>query len=255
PGRGGRLTQNLESLFMTAMGSNESPKQGSDPYWQFALSQLLTNAIDTVALSGNGMTLRAITDAILTAPRGLLAPASILEQSACAQMLKQAAARNLSDDERADLSECIEYWASDFAGLAERTRSIIVSSFTSRATPLMRGPLRRIFCGQEPSTFLPEDTHRGKVILLDLPVKEFGAVGRLAQVLFKTVWQRATERRTDMLEFRPGPNGLELNPHFDPDFRPVFLWADESQHFVSAEDLYFQATARSALAATVYLTQ
>src|SRR5262249_7454836 len=81
-----------------------------------------------------------------------------------------------------------------------------------------------------------EDTFAGKLILLNLPVKEFGEVGRFAQILFKTVWQRAVERR--------GSHGV-----------PVFLWADEAQFFVTRYDMLFQQTARSSRAATVYLTQ
>lgn len=256
PGRGRRLTQNLVSLFTTAIGSDVSSHASSDPYWEHALRQLLTNAIDTVALSGRSVTLRGILGAILTAPRGLETPAESFERSECAALLREASLSELSNDDRQDLEQCIDYWGFDFAGLAERTRSVIVSSFTSRATSLLRGPIRSVFCGDEPRTFEPEDSHRGKIIILDLPVKEFGDVGRFAQVLFKTIWQRATERREDLRETELSENGTTRpNPRFNPDFRPVFLWADESQHFATSEDVYFQATARSSLAATVYLTQ
>src|SRR6202034_578767 len=37
--------------------------------------------------------------------------------------------------------------------------------------------------------------------------------------------------------------------------RPVFLWADEAQNFVSRFDAEYQAVARSAGGCTVYLTQ
>lgn len=253
PGRGRRLTQNLVSLFTTAIGSDISTRSHSDPYWEHALRQLLTNAIDTVALSGRPVSLRAILEAILSAPRGLAVSPKELARSQCAVMLREAERAELSEEDRHDLEQCLDYWGYDFAGLAERTRSVIVSSFTSRATSLLRGPLRTVFCGEGEPSFVPEDSHRGKVIMLDLPVKEFGDVGRFAQVLFKTIWQRATERREDLREKLAGDG--RPNPRFNPDFRPVFLWADESQHFVTSEDVYFQATARSSLAATVYLTQ
>lgn len=255
-GRGRRLTQNLVSIFTTALEPDGAARSGSDPYWEHALRQLLTNAIDTVALSGRRITLGAILDAILTAPRGLAFFAPLLDKSLCAAMLRSAHRRELTPEDREDLGQCIDYWGHDFAGLAERTRSVVVSSFTSRATSLLRGPLKAVFCSDSDPTFRPEDSYRGKIILLDLPVKEFGDVGRFAQVLFKTVWQRATERRSDKEETTTAPDGSRKpNPHYNADFRPVFLWADESQHFVTAEDLYFQATARSSLAATVYLTQ
>lgn len=56
--------------------------------------------------------------------------------------------------------------------------------------------------------------------------------------MWKHCWQRATEAR-----------------EADATTRPVFLWADESHLFVTAEDQKFQSTARSARACTVYLTQ
>lgn len=81
-------------------------------------------------------------------------------------------------------------------------------------------------------------THQGKVVILDLPIKIYGEAGRVAQLLFKTVWQKATEWRD-----------LVTNPN------PVFLWADEAQYFVTPHDVAFQQTARSQRAAVVYLTQ
>lgn len=256
PGRGRRLTQNLVSLFITALEPDGAGRSTSDPYWEHALRQLLTNAIDTVALSGRPVTLREILEAILSAPRSIEPSSESLQRSQCAVMLREASRQKLSEDDRKDLEQCIDYWGYDFAGLAERTRSVIVSSFTSRATSLLRGPLRTVFCGDTERTFEPEDSHRGKVIVLDLPVKEYGDIGRFAQVLFKTIWQKATERRDDLRDTLEAADGTtQPNPRFNPDFRPVFLWADESQHFATTEDVYFQATARSSLAATVYLTQ
>lgn len=237
------LTQNLVSLFCSALESDAAGRSGaSDPYWEHALRQLLTNAIDTVGLAYDRITLSDIVKTILSSPTSveLAHSEKFLEESFCAQSMKKAAQRgNLSEDQQHDLAQCRDYWVADFAALADRTRSSVVSSFTSRATGLLRGRLRRIFCSEKESDFGPEHSHAGRVIVLDLPVKEFGDFGRFAQILFKTIWQRATERR----------NVREAGQ------RPVFLWADESQHFITTEDMLFQQTARSSLAATVYLTQ
>ena len=100
----------------------------------------------------------------------------------------------------------------------------------------MRGVLRQLFSTN--TTFTPADCLSGKIIILDLPIKRFNEVGRYAQVLFKYCWQRAIERRK-----------------IERDSRPVFLWADESQHFVNMHDVGFQTTSRSARVATVLLTQ
>ena len=63
-------------------------------------------------------------------------------------------------------------------------------------------------------------------------------MGVLSQVLWKFIWQRAIERRD-----------INRYPW------PTFLWADESQHFITRYDSIFQMTSRSARAMTVYLTQ
>lgn len=237
------LTQNLVSLFCSALESDAAGRSGaSDPYWEHALRQLLTNAIDTVGLAHDRITLSALVNVILSAPThpDAVDNKKFEDDSFCLQCLKLARERrDLNEDQKHDLDQCRDYWIADFAALADRTRSSVVSSFTSRATGLLRGRLRRIFCSDGEPDFTPQHSHAGRVIILDLPVKEFGDFGRFAQILFKTIWQRATERR---------------NVH-EAGQRPVFLWADESQHFITTEDMLFQQTARSSLAATVYLSQ
>ena len=136
----------------------------------------------------------------------------------------------------------MSYWLKEFPSLSPETRSSIVIHFTSMANSFLRGALSQLFSPEksvQKTRLDPELTHAGKIIILNLPVKLFNEIGQFAQVLYKHVWQRATERR-------------------DPDApgqQPVFLWADEAQFFVNSNDMMFQTTARSAQAATVYLTQ
>jgi hypothetical protein len=105
------------------------------------------------------------------------------------------------------------------------------------ADVLLRGTIGGLFASGK-FTLAPELTHEGAIILLDLPVKEYGETGRFAQMVFKYVWQKAAERRD------------KSHP-----MRPVFLWCDESQELITGHDAAFQATARSSAVATVYLTQ
>jgi type IV secretory pathway TraG/TraD family ATPase VirD4 len=73
-----------------------------------------------------------------------------------------------------------------------------------------------------------------------LPVQEFRLVGRIANLAWKYCFQVAVLRRT-----QPRHGYL----------RPVFLWADEAQNFVTKFDAEYQAVARSSGGCTVYLTQ
>lgn len=112
--------------------------------------------------------------------------------------------------------------------------------FTSMADNFLRRPFRMLFSERSPKgqDALPELTHEGIVIVMNLPVKEFGDAGRAAQVIYKYMWQQAAERRD-----------VSKNP------LPIFLWVDEAQNFATEYDMQFQATARSSRACTVYLTQ
>jgi len=130
------------------------------------------------------------------------------------------------------------FWLAQFPSLGERTRGSIVAMFSTLAEGLMRGKMRELFCAG--TSLVPEDVLAGKIVVVDLPVKEWSEVGRMAAVLWKYCLQKAVERRTD---------------NFGGGGRPVFIWADECQHFASRYDPMFQATARSSRAATVYLTQ
>ena len=234
------LTYNLAALFCIAMEGGQERESTTDPYWEDALRQLLINSNDLEILGSGAVTLPNLAEIIRTAPLRRTDPQSTRwrRDSLCWRRMEQAQSADLTAERRLDLVETIKFFLLDYAGLADRTRSVVVSSFMSKATALIRSPLRELFCSSQPDTFTPDDSHRGKIIVLDLPVKEYGEAGRFAQIIYKTVWQRSTERRS-VTAGTP----------------PVFLWADESQYFVTTHDMLFQSTARSTLAATVYLTQ
>lgn len=242
---GKHLTHNIVSLFLATLSTGEAAVSTADPFWNDALRELLTHVIDLAAFGCGNVQLPDLAAIIRSAPqdRTEIQSPTWQKKSRCFELLRTARANAASlqkekPDRFGDLQETVAYWLSDFPNLAEKTRSIIVSSFTGKVAGLLRSPLRRMFCAKTSNEVRPGQTHRGKIIIVNLPVKEYGEVGRFAQIIYKTVWQRATERR-----------------RLAGDWRPVFLWADESQYFVTAEDMLFQQTARSKMAATVYLTQ
>lgn len=235
------LTQNLVSLFMAALSTGDASVSRADPYWNDALTELLVHTVDLLVLAGQPVTLEGMIAVVRSAPdEKSTVKQSRWHQSPCGTALAAANARRheLSADRLEDLRQTVAYWLNDFPGLNSRTRSIVVSSLTSKIAGLLRSPLRKLLCTETSAQLKPETTHAGKVIVLNLPVMLYAETGRFAQVLYKTVWQRATARRK-----------------IEGDWRPVFLWADEAQYFVTSEDALFQQTARSQFAATVYLTQ
>lgn len=146
------------------------------------------------------------------------------------------------DDLALDVYRMVEgYFFREFARLSERTKSIIQESFLGLVEPFGTGLLQKHFTRGVSDEIYPEMTYQeGKIIILNFPTKQHLLSGVLAQAIYKYVWQQAMERRT----FEDG------------NFRPTFLWIDESQFFVLPEyDTLFATTARSSLVSTVYLTQ
>ncbi|HEV2693394.1 MAG TPA: TraM recognition domain-containing protein [Verrucomicrobiae bacterium] len=248
PGSGAGHTESLVNLFCSVLEAAERKQQGggNDAYWQRTMKQLLRNAIDLAILAADEVNLPALYKIITSAPRS---SAEALDpewrkNSVCYALIEEAEPRAKEKQRENDFDLTREYWLREFPGLADETRSIIVSTFTSMADCFLRGLLRKLFCGE--LTITPEDSFKGKIILLNLPVKEYNELGQFAQVLFKYMWQRAVERRI--------PPGLDRAKARE-EIRPVFLYADESQFFANSYDSLFQSTARSSRASTVYLTQ
>jgi hypothetical protein len=243
PGAGAGITTNLVNLFTAVLEVSQSGQMENDGYWKRALQQLLRNAIDLQAVAQGRLSLPDIAHIVRSAP---VSPEQAdnpdwRASSFCAQCIQTGLTRveydpTLEPSRRRDFQQAAEYWLGEFPALAEKTRSIIVNMFSGIADGFLRGQLHDLFCTT--TNITPDACEKGALILLDLPVKEYGDVGRFAQVLFKNIWQKAIERR---------------DPTSSP--RPVFLWADEAQNFITTYDMQFQATARSSRAATVYLTQ
>ena len=245
PGEGAGLTENVVALFAAVLEAAGRKKEGggSDPYWQSAQNQLLRNAIDLVRIAYEGtdkqVGLADINDVIANAasdPRQLQ-DEDWQAESRCWELLETGRVKVKTPEQAIAYDRTRSYWTREYPSLAEKTRSVIVSLFTSMVDPLLRGIFHELFCTG--LNFVPELTEDGAIIVLDMPVEKWNETGLYAQMLMKYLWQRAMSRRD------PASSGG----------RPVFLWADESQYFVSSQDAKFQATARSKRACTVYLTQ
>ena len=249
PGAGAGHTENLVNLFCAVLESSEKRHGqggGNDSYWQRSLKQLLRSAVDLAVLAADDVDLPGLYRIITSAPRSAVEALDEKWQqnSACFALLEHSKDRAKEKGRETDWELTNNYWLQEFPGLAPETRSVIVSSFTSMADCFLRGLLRKLFCTD--LNIRPEDSFEGKIIILNLPVKEYNELGQFAQVLFKFIWQRAVERRI--------PKGISREEAQNT-IRPVFLWADESQFFASSYDAMFQSTARSSRACTVYLTQ
>jgi type IV secretory pathway TraG/TraD family ATPase VirD4 len=240
PGAGAGLTENLVRLFSSVMAVAErsSGRQATQDFWERTTKQLLRNCFDLVTIARGRLMLQEIYDVIVSAPS---TPEEVTSEawqnsSVCWQCIREGEPKQKTACQENDFALAVKYFLREFPALSQRTRSIIVTNLTSMLDIFLRGALRELFCTT--TNVVPEVSHHGAVIVLNLPVKEFAELGQLAQILFKFIWQRASERR----DIRNRD-------------RICFLWADEAQLFVDPHDAEFQSTARSSRIATVYLTQ
>ena len=244
-GEGAGYTDNLVRLFTTVYEAIDRSVSGggSDPYWTRAMQQLLRNTIDLCLIARGTVSVPLIHDVIHSAPTSTaeIDAETWKDKSLCWKLLLEGHAKNLDQWAKHDFNSTAAFWLEEYPNLPEKTRSSIISTLSTMMDIFLRRPFRMLFSEQPEDRrkiALPELTHRGVIIVLNLPVKEFGNAGRAAQVVYKYLWQQAVERRAVSNETIP-----------------VFLWVDEAQNFVTEYDMQFQATARSSRACTVYLTQ
>lgn len=248
PGEGGGFAINtvalLDEVAGAIAGSGKGEGGGDSKFWEDALHNLNSNLVDLPLLAGIPVSLPLLRDIASSAAVRIeqLNDPTWKENSACARILREAdeATKNGDAEARADFEECRTYWTKDFPALAEQTRSSIMLNFTVLIRPLVTRPLRKLFSSD--TNVRPEDAFDGKVIICNLPVQEFKLAGRIANLIWKYCFQCAVLRRV-----QPADRKSFL--------RPVFLWSDECQNFVSKSDSEYQAVARSAGGCTVYLTQ
>lgn len=235
----GQTTENIVHLFASLAEVLDRAAGASTPdYWTRAQNQLVRNAVDLAAVARGVPNLDLIYSIIATAPQSPeeARADSWQRTSLCYRCLAEGDRRPKNPIQQADWPQVVRFWLREFPTLSSRTRSCIVSTFSTIAETFLRGELRRLF--STTTNITPEVTFQGKILLLALPIKQFGELGRLAQVLWKHLWQKAAEARD-----------IRSNP------RHVFLWADESQHFIAKSDPLFLTTSRSAKVITVLLTQ
>lgn len=240
-GRGGGLTENLVNLLASVMELVEGKQSmaSSVDFWERSGKELLRNAIDIISLSGQSLTLDLLRRFITSAPQtAAQADDPAWDQhSFCAQLMREAAGNVHTPRQAHDFEVSANYWHKQYPVLGDRTRSSVVITVTS-ATDILQHGLAWELLGTV-TNLVPEMAYRdGAILVLDLPVQEFGEMGRVVQGIMKYMFQKAILRR-----------------EVTTDPRPVFLWADEAQNFISSFDYEYQATARSARGCTVYLTQ
>ena len=144
--------------------------------------------------------------------------------------------RNCPREDRDDLELAATYFLQSWPNHDYRTRANISNTLTSMIDVLLRGLANRMLCGK--TTVTPEHLEDGRIVIMGVPLFEYGLTGALIQGMVKYCFQRALLRRD-----------VARSP------RPVFFFSDEFQCTLNSFDQEFFATSRSARVINVCLTQ
>ncbi len=161
------------------------------------------------------------------------------EDNPTCQTLRQAWSAPKIPVNEATREACSRYWINEFPAIPARTRGNIVISLSTALSRFSHGRLHNAFCVK--TTIVPDMCFNGAIIVMAMPTLSWNEDGIIGQQLFKYLWQRVMESR----------NGLPARFRE----RPVFLWADEAQHFINSYDSDFLSTCRGSRACVVFLSQ
>lgn len=239
---GAGLTENIRQLLCALpevrRRNQPSSRQEEGSYWQDTFHQAVRNTIDLQMMAEGRLSVPDLYRLVVSAPtsREQAKSAEWQSQSYCFQSLLAADARERRPERRKDLRVVRDFFLVELAGLADRTRSIVVSTFSSTLDVLNRSPIRELISGE--SNISLDWVRDGAIFLFDCPVKIFGEVGAFLQVMGKYCFQQSQERHS-----------------VDERTRPAFLVSDESHLLAVAGDDVFQTTARSSKTAVLNATQ
>jgi hypothetical protein len=236
PDRGARVPSNIGDVLMTLARYSKPKATGTEAseFFSESAAHMATQAVHLLRGAGEPLTLESIGRIISSAPNHPVELESEKFQSSwLLDLLNRAADRGAPNSKA-----MMEYWLTQFPGMNERTRGDIISTLTSVVFRFTEPPIRELIASDHGSNFIPEHVTEGKVMILDCPVITFDQAGRLFQIAFKHLLQRAVLRR----------------PTVDTT-RPVAIIADEAQNFATHADYKYQAVCRDFRGCTVYATQ
>jgi hypothetical protein len=241
PGQGGGLSENLVS-FCRNLLSISSRQQGvgvNDQFWQSAGDQLLNATFDLFLLASLEITFDRLAEFISAAPTAPLADEEAMYRVPIFGSVLSKAWGNLQNPEDQRIfRRALDYWLRIYPALGSKTRSSITLGVFAMLDAFRGRDIPDLISSD--TNITPESILSGKIVVLDLPIKEMGHTGVIVQSAWKFLFQTTVERQ--------GNAG-------NPSRRPVFLWEDEGQYFFSNHDHHFQDTARSSRVSHVILSQ
>ena len=222
-------------------GDKAATDGGENSYFVDGAMKWCSHAFPLLMLTGGTIRLQDLNRLITTYPQTEAETKSPeWHKTFCAQVHIRANELTKTGDRqnyaRRVLNDHGVFFLQEVPRLDNRPRSSIESTLTNMINPFLSGRLADLFCTT--TTVTPDATRDGKIILMDLPTLKYGAAGAVAQAIFKYLFGIAmqSEKVTEAT-------------------RPVMIYLDEAQNFLSSSDADLLAMSRSSKICPVFISQ
>ena len=234
------MMERMNEATRTASPKGKGGDSGDNNFFVDGASKWLSHAFPLLLAAEGGIRLEDVYRFITTAPKSAaeLATAEWLN-GYCSAVHKRAYQKAMAGDSYAArvINEHGSFFLEgEFVILDNRPRSSIEATLTNLIYPFLSGKLRELFCTD--TTVTPEATRDGALIVMDLPPVKYGPTGAVAQTIFKYLFGMVSQ-----------------NEKVTAATRPVLLYMDECQNFLSSADADLLAMARSSKICPVFITQ
>lgn len=224
----GNAAEAATDVIMELLEASGRKGGGENDFWVDASRQLVANCLDLILLAGQQVSIRQIY---------LLATKDAAVDELLAKARARAEAGELTPSQVLDLDVARDYLAGEWRNMDEKPKSSVLMTASTLLARFQKGVLRDLFTASK-STHTPDDVLAGKIVVVDCAALTHHEAGRVANLIWKSAVQRAVQRRKATDESVP-----------------VFIFADECQHFLTRQDAKFVTTSRSYRTSMVYLTQ
>ena len=217
--------------------SGDSKGGESADFWEREQERMIYHAVEVVKLATGTVSAPDIQKFISTAPTSAAQIATLQWQAGfCNQCLASAFSKRKSPIEAHDFQLAMDYWTGEYPGMADKTRSSILTGVMGILHVFNTGVVREMV--STTTNVSPDDILAGKWVIVNMSPAEWGDMGLFIAAGWKYLTEKAVLRR-----------------HATANANVVTIWCDEAAQFVNSFDSHFITQCRSHKGCLVFLTQ
>jgi len=238
--RGGGHTRNITKVITTigeTLRSSDTKGGENADFWEREQERMIYNAVHIVKLATGKVDAWDLQQLVSGAAQNAEQLKSDDWRSGFhCDLIKKAYESPKNATEQRDYDLAVDYWLGEIPGMADKTRSSIMTGVMGILHVFNTGVVRDMVSSG--TNVSPDDMLAGKWVLVNMSPSEWGDIGSFICAGWKYLTQRAILRRE-------AKRGDSIN----------VIFCDEAHQFVTSHDSHYLAQSRSHFGCMVYLSQ